>query len=131
MFDNQEDVMDLNEARLKELYLELSRMDPKDPKYKIVAENIEILSKVRDSEKQTELRRLDNNAKMDIEEQRLIIEQQKLMNDKARTRGEWIGRFVYGILVMGCAYLSYDQDMIKIASKPFVWAKENFLRRGF
>jgi hypothetical protein len=127
MFDTQEDVMELNEARLAQLYHDLERYEPTDPNYKKIAENIEILSRVSDSHGQVELKRLDNNAKNDIEEQKLVIEMQKLKNDKARTRSEWFGRIFYGALVTGSAYFSYNQDLLKIPSKAWKWGHEKML----
>lgn len=126
-----EDIIELNEARLRQLYKDLENITAADPNYKKTVENIEILSKVLESYNQTEMKRLDNNAKNDIEEAKLILDQQKLQNERVRNRGEWWSRFLYAGLVAGSAYFSYNMDKIKIPSKAITWAKENFLRKGF
>ena len=129
MFETQEDVMELNEARLVQLYKELDRYEPTDPNYKKIVENIEDLSRVLETYKQIELKRLDNNAKNDIEEQKLVIDMQKVQNDKARNIGEWMGRVLYAAMIGGSAWFSYNQDLLKIPSKAFKWAHEKFLAK--
>lgn len=129
MFDTQEDVMELNEARLAQLYHDLERYEPTDPNYKKIAENIEILSRVSDSHGQVELKRLDNNAKNDIEEQKLVIEMQKVQAEKARTKSEWFGRVFNAMLIGGSAYFSYNQDLLKVPAKAWKWANEKFITK--
>ena len=124
-----EDVIELNEKRLRELLRDLENMNGSDPNYKKIAENIEILTRSLESQRQTELKRLDNNARIDIEEQKVVIELEKCKNEKARIRGEWWNRVGYGALVTLSAIFSYNMDKLKIPSKPIVWARENFLKK--
>ena len=99
MLDETEDVIELNEARLRQLYADLARYEPTDPNYKKIADNIEVLSRVLDSHQQVELKRIDNNMKNDIEEQKLVIEMEKVEADKARSRGDWFWKFMYGGII--------------------------------
>ena len=128
MFDDRKDVMDLNEERQRELYEELGRLKPEDPKYKEIVNNLETLAKMQDEFETREQKRLDNNAKNDLEEAKLVIDQQKIENDKLRSRLDAFTRICYFIGSLGMGYYAYHSDKLTIPVKPFVKVKDDFMR---
>lgn len=78
--------MELLEQREKEVYEELGRLDMNDPKRGPLLNEAKTLAGIRVAYEETEQTRLNNNAKNDIEEEKLVIESEKLKNDKARMK---------------------------------------------
>ena len=123
-----DDVMDLIEARQKEYLEELGKLNPTDPKSSEVVKNFVALSGVADDYEQRDQKRLEGNAKNDIEEQKLIIEMQRINNDKIRARLDFAGRLMFFVGSMGMGFFAYDQEKLRIAAKPFVKVKDDLMR---
>ena len=102
--------MDLLEQREKEAYEELGRLKHDDPNRKNLLSEVKIYSDIRVANNETEQARLNNNAKNDLEEERLIIEKQKLKNDKARIRWDFGKGVLYFLAGMTSGVSSYMLD---------------------
>ena len=133
------DNLDLYEEEERKLLEELSRMSIDDPKRPKVMESLEDISRIRVAYKEQEETRLNNNARVSIDEERLNIEKEKLKNDK--TWG-WIGLGVsFAGMTAGGVWqcVSYYLDEKRYAYKPLKTLGEktldaysklkNFLRR--
>ena len=81
-------VRDLIEEREREALEELGRLKTDDPNRGKVLAEVKTIAEIRNSYDQTELTRLNNNAKNSIEEEKLVVEQQKVKNDTKRIRAE-------------------------------------------
>lgn len=81
---NGQDNLELYEERERELLERLGRMSADDPNRKSVVQELNTLSSIQVNYQQTELTRLNNNAKNDIDEERLRVEAEKVKNDKTR-----------------------------------------------
>lgn len=80
MNENEE----MYEVREKEILEELGRLKMDDPARKQLINELDTLSSIRVNYSQAEQNRLNNNARNDIDEARLIIEEEKVKNDKKR-----------------------------------------------
>lgn len=110
MFSTENDVRDLSEARLKEAYEELGKLNYSDDQRRKVLDEVKILADIDSQMAQNEEQRLNNNAKNSIEEEKLVIEKMKLENDRARMKFD-IGKvFVYTLGGIGMQFSSYLLD---------------------
>ena len=101
---------EMYEEREKEILEELGRMSVTDPNRKPLLIELDTISKILVNYDQLEQNRLNNNAKNDIEEQKLIIEEKKLKNEDKKIwsgLGMAVMSFVGGIT---CVRWSYKMD---------------------
>lgn len=75
---------ELYEAREKEMLEELGKTPFNDPNRLKLVESLDTIAKIRVNYDQLDQTRLNNNAKNDIEEEKLVIEHKKIENDKER-----------------------------------------------
>lgn len=103
-------LIELREREERKIYEELGRREFNDPDRRKLVDEARTHAELRLADSQNEMTRLNNNAKNDIEEQRLIIESEKVKNDRRRVRSD-IGK---GALFFGAAicssFLSYAMD---------------------
>ena len=87
MFNVEKDNLELLEERQRELVEYLGRMEFDDPKRPKVQDELNLVSKIIVEMKDQEETRLNNNARISIDEERLAIDKEKLENDK---QWKWI-----------------------------------------
>lgn len=105
-----ENNLDLYEKREHEVLEQLGRTEHDDPNRKNLVNELTALSSIRVSYEQTEQTRLNNNARNDIDEEKLRIEQGKLENEKERNK-VLIGQSLLSLLVgVGLTMKSYHMD---------------------
>lgn len=105
-----EDNLDLYEEREHEVLEQLGRMNMDDANRKALVSELTALSSIRNSYEQTEQTRLNNNARNDIEEQKLVIEEEKVKNDKKRTIAMWVQTFLSVGVGGYLTFKSYNMD---------------------
>ena len=101
------DNLELYEEREKELLEKLERYEIDDPKRKSIINELEVLSRIRNSYEQTEQTRLNNNRQNDIKEEQLVIDAQKVENERKKTKSTWgqAGMYLGGsIFLTGLSY---------------------------
>lgn len=106
MEDNQK----LYELRENEILEQLGKMEETDPNRKPLVNELESYARIRTSYEANELNRLSKNAENDINEARLVLESEKLKNEKLRNKiitiqsllSMGLGGFLY--------YKSYHMD---------------------
>ena len=108
MPENEMSTLDLLEQREREGYEELGKLKYDDPIRGKVLNELKTLSDIRNDFESQEQTRLNNNAKNDIEEQKLVIESEKIRNEKKRIGAE-VGKavlyFVGGFSSMFGSYM--------------------------
>lgn len=108
MPENEMSTLDLLEQREREGYEELGRLKYDDPLRGKVLNEVKTYSDIRIAFESQEQTRLNNNAKNDIEEQKLVIESEKIRNEKKRI-GADVGKavlyFVGGFSSMVGSYM--------------------------
>ena len=72
---DEKDIVELLEDRERELLDNLGNRQIDDPKREAVVRELETYAKIVDQYEARDQRRMDNNAKNDIEEQRIVIDQ--------------------------------------------------------
>ena len=112
--------MELIEQNEKKLYEELAELDPiKDPNYAEGLKKAKIYSEIHSAYDQNETTRLNNNARNDIDEEKLRIEEAKVQNEKAKIKvdGWKAGMYVFFGAVFG--FGGYFLDPILQNNKSF------------
>ncbi len=105
-----ENNLDLYEKREHEVLEQLGRTEHDDPNRKNLVNELTALSSIRVSYEQTEQTRLNNNARNDIDEEKLRIEQGKLENEKERNKA-LVAQSLLSLLVgIGLTMKSYHMD---------------------
>ena len=127
--NDEKDIVGLTEERMKELLEQLGKMPMSDPGREKLVKELEDYSRIVDDYEGRDLKRLDNNAKTDIEEARLEIEAQKVLNERARNRTEKFKIFAYILSGIGTGMLSYNMDKIHISCKPLAKLKDDFIAK--
>lgn len=105
-----EDNLELYKEREREDLEKLGRMTIEDPNRKGVVAELTSLSSILNSYEQTDQTRLNNNARNDIEEQKLVIENEKVKNDKKRTTAMWVQTFLSVGVGSYLTFKSYKMD---------------------
>ena len=123
------DIVGLTEERMKELLEQLGKMPIGDPARVKIVEELNDYSRIVDDYEGRDLKRLDNNAKNDIEEARLKIDAQKIVLEKSRIRTERFKVFAYILSGIGTGMLSYNMDKIHISCKPLAKLKDDFISK--
>lgn len=123
------DIVGLTEERMKELLEQLGKMPIGDPAREKIVEELQDYSRIVDDYEGRDLKRLDNNAKNDIEEARLEIDAQKIILEKSRIRTERFKVFAYILSGIGTGMLSYNMDKIHISCKPLAKLKDDFINK--
>ena len=121
------DIVGLTEERMKELLEQLGKMPIGDPAREKIVDELNDYSRIVDDYEGRDLKRLDNNAKNDIEEARLKIDVQKIVLEKSRIRTERFKVFAYILSGIGTGMLSYNMDKIHISCKPLAKLKDDFI----
>ena len=103
---------ELLEKREKEVYLELGKIGFDDENRKQLMNEAKIFAEIRNANDQAENTRLNNNARNDIEEQKLVTEQERLKAEKARIAVD-VGKIIAGVLGgIGMTVMSYNMDTL-------------------
>lgn len=102
--------MELLEQREHEVYEELGRLNFGDPERGKLLNEAKMYSDIRNAADQTEMTRLNNNAKNDIEERKLDIEAEKAKNDRRRMRTELAKAGIFMLGGLSSSFLSYGMD---------------------
>ena len=123
------DIVGLTEERMKELLEQLGKLPIGDPARVKIVEELNDYSRIVDDYEGRDLKRLDNNAKNDIEEARLEIDAQKIILEKSRIRTERFKVFAYILSGIGTGMLSYNMDKIHISCKPLAKLKDDFINK--
>lgn len=110
MEDENKTTWELMEEREKEIYVELGKLKFDDPKRQKLMAEAKSLADIKNAYETTENNRLNNNARNDIEEQKLVIEEAKLRNDKRRIGVDIARIIVYTIAGFGLNVASYTMD---------------------
>lgn len=111
---DEKDNLDLYEEREHELLDQLGRMEITDPNRDKIEKELDTLAKIRSKYLELEQNRLNNNAKNDIEEAKLLVEKSKLENEKRRNRTTLWATFITTLFTTGIGYSaimkSYHMD---------------------
>lgn len=105
-----ENNLDLYEKREHEVLEQLGRTEHDDPNRKNLVNELTALSSIRVSYEQTEQTRLNNNARNDIDEEKLRIEQGKLENEKERNKTLMAQSLLSLLVGIGLTMKSYHMD---------------------
>lgn len=108
--DEMKDNLELYEEREHEILEELGKMTPTDPNRKPLIQELNTIAGIRVNYDQTEQTRLNNNARNDIDEQKLIVELEKVKNDKRKNIALWIQAIFSGALGVYAVNKSYHMD---------------------
>ena len=123
------DIVELAEKRMNELYEKLDRMSLDDPNRKSIVDEIGDHARIVNDYENRDLKRLDNNAKNDIEEQRIIIDSDRNLIERAKVRTDRMKLFAYIIGGIGTGMMSYNMDKIKISAKPLSKFKDDLIAK--
>ena len=119
--DNRE----LLELTKKNALLQLDRMEYNDPNRGKVVNELETVSKILNADDQTEQTRLNNNARNDIDEAKLIVEQQKVENEKRRMTIDGVKIGLGVVVTLVGQHMAYHMEETKLAFKGMAnWVKE-------
>lgn len=105
-----ENNLDLYEKREHEVLERLGKTEHDDPNRKNLVNELTALSSIRVSYEQTEQTRLNNNARNDIDEEKLRIEQGKLENEKERNKTIMLQSLLSLLVGVGLTMKSYHMD---------------------
>lgn len=109
-------IEELRDLREREIYLQMGKLKYDDPLNDKLANRAKVISDIRCSENSTDNNRLNNNARNDVEEQKLLIEERRLRAEKWKALIEFGKITGYGILGYFCIRRSYTMSEI---SAPF------------
>ncbi len=99
----EKDNLELYEEGERKILEEYNKLDPDDPKRTELLKQLTGISAIRNNYEQTEQNRLNNNARNDIEEQKLVIQEEQAKNDKLKI-------LVWGgLTLLGYGLGHYDQ----------------------
>ena len=124
--DENENNLELYEKREHEILEQLGKMEMSDPNRKNLVQELNTLSSIRNNYDQTELTRLNNNARNDIEEAKLAIEEEKVKNDKERTKAMW---FQAALSFLGGAALTMKSYHMDTKGYPYKDLKQFAMRQ--
>lgn len=99
---------DLREKQIHDAYVELGRLKYDDPNRGKVLNEIKSLEEIKRDEENAETTRLNNNARNDIEEQKLDVERERCSIEKRKIRSTWgqiAAYFIAGFGSLGAGYL--------------------------
>lgn len=122
----EENNLELYEKREHEVLEQLGKMEMSDPNRKNLVQELNTLSSIRNNYDQTELTRLNNNARNDIEEAKLAIEEEKVKNDKERTKAMW---FQAALSFLGGAALTMKSYHMDTKGYPYKDLKQFAMRQ--
>lgn len=103
----EKSTMDLLEETERAAYEELKKLNFDDPNRKNVLNEAKTCAELRMTYEQNENTRLNNNAKNDLDEQRLVIEAEKVKNDKNRVRVDFTKGMLYFVGGIFSGFSSY------------------------
>ena len=110
MDDELRTTSELMDAREKELYLELGKLEFDDPKRQKLIQEAKTIADIKNAYESTENARLNNNAKNSIEEEKLVIEAGRLKNERRRNVVEIVKIGLYVVAGVGINFASYALD---------------------
>ena len=99
---------DLREKQIHDAYVELGRLKYDDPNRGKVLSEIKSLEEIKRDEENAETTRLNNNARNDIEEQKIDVERERCSIEKRKIRSTWgqiAAYFIAGFGSLGASYL--------------------------
>lgn len=105
-------LQDLLEKREKEVYLELGKVGMNDEKRRQLMSEAKTFAEIRNANDQAENTRLNNNARNDIEEQKLLVEQERCKVEKQKIGVDAAKIFVGVLSGLGMTMLSYNMDTL-------------------
>ena len=105
-------LQDLLEKREKEVYLELGKVGMNDEKRRQLMSEAKTFAEIRNANDQAENTRLSNYAKNEIEEQKLLVEQERCKVEKRKIGMDAAKIFVGVLSGLGGAMLSYNMDTL-------------------
>lgn len=124
---DEKDIVELVEDRMRELLDNLGNRQIDDAKREAVVRELESYSKIVDQYEARDQRRMDNNAKNDIEEQRIVIDQMKVLNDKAKNRSEMFKWIFYILGSGGFGFWAYNMDKMHLGNKRMLRLVDDLL----
>lgn len=114
----EKDNLELYEEGERKILEEYNKLDPDDPKRAELLKQLTGISAIRNNYEQTEQNRLNNNARNDIEEQKLVVQEEQTKNDKLKVL-IWSG-----LTLLGYGLGHYDQI------KSYHMEEKNFAFKG-
>lgn len=127
MDDENLSTAELLEKRKKEMLIALGKLKDDDPnRQKMVAE-IKAYSEIQNADETLEQSRVNNNAKNELEEQRLVIDEMKAKNEARRIKVD-IGKICAAVIIgFGGNLMSYNMDTVQNAYKECkLWAQKQY-----
>lgn len=97
----------------------LNMADNDENRAKKISE-IETISKVRNNYEQNEQNRLNNNAKNDIEEEKLAVERMKIELEHKKIKVNVGSTVLYFLASCAGTWTAYNMEEVKLAFKPLI-----------
>ena len=104
LMDEVMNTNDLREKQIHDAYVELGRLKYDDPNRGKVLSEIKSLEEIKRDEENAETTRLNNNARNDIEEQKIDVERERCSIEKRKIRSTW-GQITAYFIGSGAWYL--------------------------
>ena len=114
---DEDKIIPMIDERSVEILADLEKTDKGDNSYTVKTKNLETLQKIKGEQEVRDQNRFNNNAKIEIEELKLKLEEERL---KVQKLGNWInGGQTLTYAALGClmAKISYDGNLKGMADK--------------
>lgn len=121
------------DERCNEILDDLGKTKMDDPSYGNKVKNLETLSKIKADQETRDQTRMNNNARNDIEEVKVRLEEEKL---KVQKQGQVLSGFqTFGYAGLACLFakISYKGDLTGLANRPIMDMGKNLFNaaKGF
>lgn len=110
--DEMKSTRDLIEDVERDIYLKIKSTDVNDPNWQKLINGAKTASDIRNAMDTAENTRLNNNARNDIEEQKLVVDEERIKVDKQRNLINVLTLIGYASLGVWSAMKSYSMDEV-------------------
>lgn len=105
--DELKTIDELREDQLRGAYIELKDLKRDDPNYGKVMNEIKTLEEIKLSSEQAESNRLNNNAKISVEEEKIMVDRERNQIERKKVRSVWGQIGAYFVMGFGSFGMSY------------------------
>lgn len=117
---NDDIIMDKIDERCNEILEDLGKTKMDDAAYGTKVKNLETLTKIKADQETRDQNRTNNNARNDIEEIKVRLEEEKLKVQKQGQILSVVQTVGYGGLACLFAKISYKGDLTGLANRPIM-----------
>ena len=122
------DLETMNEERRCELYESIGRTDPGDPNYKYQSDNLKTLSDIDNSARKIENERLNNNARNDLDRQRIEVEMYKAETERMKVKAGVFADLMDTAKAAGFCWIAYHGEQVSYAIRSIVSVAQGYLK---